>query len=511
MKIQLIHPPVYMNPKALTSLRPAPPLGLAYIAGALLRAGHEVKVLDGLAEAPEQAVPEGRVVRLGLSPEQIVDRILPETEAIGLTNMWSFSWPLVRGLIHILKDRRPDLPLVCGGEHFSGLPEFSMKAAPIDYAVLGEGEDTAVEIFAALESRLRNGDEFDPSKIEGLCYRDGEEIRINPRRKRIRAVDEIAHPAWNLFDLDTYNSHGMKTGIDYGYMVPMLATRGCPYACTYCSSPRMWSRNWFSRSPKEVADEIEQYVKTYGANNFPFQDLTAILKKQWIIDFCKEIIRRELDIRWQLPSGTRCETVDDEVAPLLFESGCRTLCYAPESGSAETRKQVKKMMTAESLFSAIDAAVKQKINLTCFIVLGFPHDKARNIRENFRFARKLALKGVEDVACGFFFPIPATELYDELMEMGRISLDDEALMTPIFVHDRFLTNDRNYSLHLPAWKLTLYRWFILLNFYSVYFVTHPGRIWRVIRNFWRGQEESKLDSFLQIKLANWRRKRRSAT
>jgi radical SAM superfamily enzyme YgiQ (UPF0313 family) len=506
MKIQLIHPPVYVNPKALTSLRPAPPLGLAYVAAALERAGHAVEIIDAVAEAPKQVQPEGRVLRLGLSPERIVERIAPDTVALGLTNMWSFSWPVVRDLIHEIKQKRPALPLVCGGEHFSGMPEFSMQAAPIDYVVLGEGEEAAIELFHRIECSLRDGLRFDPSEVPGICWRDGERIVVGPRWPRIKAIDEIAWPAWHLFDLDTYNAHDLKSGIDYGYMVPMLATRGCPYSCTYCSSPQMWTTRWFARSPARFADELEHYVKTYGAKNFPLQDLTAILKKQWIVDFCREIISRGLDIRWQLPSGTRCEIVDDEVAHLLYESGCRTLCFAPESASDETRKRIKKRMKKESLFAAIDAAVAQRINLTCFIVLGFPGDRDRNIRENLRFARGLARRGVEDVACGFFFPIPSTELYGYLSERGRISLDDESLMAPIFVHDRFLTGRRNYSSHIPAWRLTVYRWLVVLNFYSVHFLTHPGRLWRLLRNLWRGTEESKLDSFLQITLKNWRRK-----
>ena len=137
-----------------------------------------------------------------------------------------------------------------------------------------------------------------------------------------------------------------------------------------------------------------------------------------------------LDIRWQLPSGTRCETVDEEVAPLLHQSGCRTLCFAPESASDETRRRIKKKMKKESLFAAIEASVKQGINLTCFIVLGFPHDRDRDIRANLRFARDLARRGVEDVACGFFFPIPATELYDYLADHGRVALDDVILSQP---------------------------------------------------------------------------------
>ena len=499
MKIDLIHPPVYVNPKALTSLRPSPPLGLAYVAAALERDGNTVRVIDALAEAPDQTFPEGRVMRLGLSVDEIVARIDPNADMVGVTNMWSFSWPVVRHLLREIKRARPSVALVCGGEHFNGLPELSMQQAPIDYVVRGEGEETAVALTRALAAGS-----FDASQIAGLVWRRGDEIVRNASRSRIEAVDGIAWPAWHLFDIEAYNRNDMKTGLDFGAMVPMLATRGCPYSCTYCSSPRMWTTKWYTRSPELVVDEVEHYVERYGARSFPFQDLTTIVKRDWIVDFCGTILKRKLDIRWQLPSGTRCEVVDDEVASLLWESGCRSFAYAPESASDETRKLIKKKMKKESLFSAVDAAVKQNINLTCFIVLGFPHDKDANLRENLPFVRELARRGVEDIACGFFFPIPATELYDQLVDRGRINHDDESLLAPILSHDRYLTKSRNFCDNVPAWRLTLYRLLVLLNFYPIALLSHPRRVLRTLRNVFAGREESKLDSFLRNYLKYWR-------
>ena len=152
MYIQLIHPPVYLNVHAMTALRPSLPLGLAYIAAVLREAGHRVSLLDAVAEAPEKVTPDRHLHRHGLTPEEIVERLDPEADAFGLTNMWSFSWPLVREIIHAIKARYPEKPLVCGGEHFTGLPVESMETAPIDYIVAGEGEDAAVALFGALDA-----------------------------------------------------------------------------------------------------------------------------------------------------------------------------------------------------------------------------------------------------------------------------------------------------------------------------------------------------------------------
>src|SRR5262245_28634172 len=119
MRIQLIHPPMYVNPGALTALRPAPPLGLAYVAAALRKAGHEIRAIDAIGEAPSLYRRQGKLIRLGLSDGEIVRRIDPDARAVGISNMWSFGWPLVRELISAIKRARPELTIVCGGEHFS--------------------------------------------------------------------------------------------------------------------------------------------------------------------------------------------------------------------------------------------------------------------------------------------------------------------------------------------------------------------------------------------------------
>ena len=490
--ISLVHPPLYVNPTALTALRPAPPLGLAYVAAALRRAGHDLTLVDAVAEAPEQTTREGRVLRLGLTDEQIVARIDPAAEAVAITNMWSFSWPAVRSLIRAIRARHPEKTIVCGGEHFTGLPELSMAQAPIDYIVLGEGEETAVALF----ERLAAGEPFDPATLPGICWRHGDTVVQNPRAARTRDVDTLPWPAWDLFDLEAYDRHNFVTGVKYGRTVPVLATRGCPYQCTFCSSPRMWTTRWYARDPVDVTDEIEFYTKTYGATNFPFQDLTAIIKRDWVVAFCQEIIRRGLRITWQLPIGTRCEVVDDEVATLLAKSGGYTVAYAPESGSARTRELIKKKMKRESLLRAAQASVDAHLNVSALLVIGFPHDTPDDLRATVRLVRELGRMGIDDVACAFFFPIPATELYDHLIDTGRIRLDDQFLMTPIFVHDRSLSEDRNYCEHISARRLTAWKYWIVANFYLTAWATHPTRPFRHAYNAFTGRETSKMDTFL---------------
>lgn len=497
MRIQMIHPAIYVNPGALTALRPALPIGLAYITAALEKEGHECHLLDAIAEAPSQRTPDGpKLLRLGLTNEQILDRIDPEADVLAITNMWSFCWPAVRPMIRSIRERHPDKLIVCGGEHFTGLPELSMEQAPIDYIVQGEGEAIAVELFRCLQAKLEHGIDFAPGDIAGLVWRNGGEIVINSRATRIRDVDAIAWPAWDHFDIDTYNDHNYIAGIKYGKTVPILATRGCPYQCTYCSNSSMWTPRWYARDPKDVVDEMRYYQDHFGATNFPFQDLTAILKKDWIVSFCQELLARNLNITWSFPSGTRCEVVDNEVAMLLKRTGGNSLCVAPESGSERTRKLIKKRMKSESLFNAVRAAVDAKLNTSALLVIGFPHDTVADVLETVKLVYVLAKMGVEDIACAFFFPIPSTELFNYLIEQRRIELNDDFLKTPIFVHEKYLTRDRNYCENISAPVLTSLKYIIVATFYLTLIAWHPSKLWRRVTNVVENREESKMDIFL---------------
>src|SRR5262249_6972104 len=158
-------------------------------------------------------------------------------------------------------------------------------------------------------------------------------------RKRIRNVDDLPLPAWDGFPMEEYLSTRNGNGVYRGRAMGILATRGCPYKCTFCSNPSMYGNLWMPRSPAKVLDEIELYIKKYNAQNIDFYDLTFVLRKSWILEFCREIERRGLVFTWQLPTGTRSEVIDREVSEALYRTGCRNITYAPESGSPETLKR----------------------------------------------------------------------------------------------------------------------------------------------------------------------------
>ena len=437
----------------------SPPLGLAYIAGALLAADRKVTVIDAVAEGPKTMTRYYKGYLIGLPLAEIVARIPPETSIVGITVIFTHEWPEIVHLVDLIKQQRPELTVVLGGEHITAMAEFCLATSKADILVLGEGEETIVELVDALDS----GRPLD--EIDGLAFRDNKRIIVNKRRRRMTEVDALAPPAWDMFDLKTYHDHRYVGGIYSASMtVPILGTRGCPYQCTYCSAPNMWTPRWDPRDPIKVVDEIEGYIHKYGAGNFPFQDLTAIIKKDWIIKFCQEILRRKLKITWQFPTGTRAEAIDDEVAQLLLQSGMISMAYAPESGSETTRKLIKKKMHTGRLFESLRAAVTAKLDVKAFLVMGFPHDTREHLMENMPFLDRLAAEGLSNIEVGFYLALPGSELFYSLYDAGKFRIDRDYFRH--LLHSGWFWPAHSYSESLNRFALSLLKLRIYLRFYA---------------------------------------------
>ena len=163
-------------------------------------------------------------------------------------------------------------------------------------------------------------------------------------------------------------------------------------------------------------------------------------------------------------------------------------------------------MKTESLMEAVTASVDNGLDVSCFFVLGFPEDTVQDFKDTEVLVRKLARMGIDDVAVGFFFPLPGTQLYRDLEREGHVQLDDEFLMTPIHANESRLTEEHNYSLRLTARQITWWKYRLLLNFYAISFALRPWRLFRVLTNALRGKETRKLESYLAERKRSKQRK-----
>jgi anaerobic magnesium-protoporphyrin IX monomethyl ester cyclase len=498
MHLTLIEPPKYVSATNHTSTVAMPPLGVGYVAASVEAAGHRVTIVDAFGLGLERYTRFGPVYLRGISDDETVAAIPADSDAIGVACMFSCQWPATRLLFQRIRRRFPDRPLILGGEHATALPELSLTQAPVDVAVLGEGEETIVELMEFVRGARPL------EEIAGITFRRGDATATTGRRPRIRDVDAIPWPAWHLVDIERYMRFNQPHGSARGRFMPMLATRGCPFECTFCSSPSMWTQRWIPREPRRVVDEMQAYVERYNAIDFQFEDLTAIVRGDWITQFAEEIIGRRLHITWQLPSGTRSEAITADVARVIKRAGCHEFCYAPESGCPETLRDIKKKVSLDRLFHSARVAMAAGINVGCFFIIGFPRERWRNVLRTYRAIVKCAVMGFTTVNVNAFSPQPSTQLFRELMAAGRIRLDD-AYFYSLFTFQDQGRWQTSYNEHFSDRQISLLVKFGVIIFFAVSFLCRPWRLLHVLADPFRSRSQTKLGKYLRGMRQDFRR------
>lgn len=492
----LVRPPVVTAPWSLSYYGAVPDLGLAYVAAAVRKAGHDVTVIDAPGLALEQSrsleTDMGRLVVQGLSTSEIVGRIPEDVDVVGFAHMFLHEWNVLREIVRAVKRARPRAHTVAGGENATAYWEHMLEECPsLDTVVRGEGEAT----FCDLLARIEDGRSLDD--VASVAVRRSGRAVANPSRSRIGDLDALARPAWDLFPVDAYLRRGLGSGVDRGAAMPVLTSRGCPYQCTFCSSPQMWTTRYRRRDPDDVVDEIADLQSRYGVQNVNINDLTSLLTKAWILEFCAAVQRRGVEVTWQLPSGTRSEAVDADAAAAMHEAGCRNFCYAPESGSpgelARIKKRVKLPALRESLQAAIDAGMVTEAS----IILGLPAQSEDDLLRTWAFTLRMALDGLHSLGVMVFAPYPGSELYAELDAAGQIAHDDAYRYGSLL---RAAAAGRSYRDGWSRRDLTAVQFAMLATFYATQYLRRPSRVVQSAMNLLRGREDTILEKLVRTKL-----------
>jgi anaerobic magnesium-protoporphyrin IX monomethyl ester cyclase len=495
----LVRPPALFKTFALSTLV-TPPLGLAYLAGTLKAHNIKVQVVDAVGENPDQFVPldfmDGNSI--GLTKEQIVERIDKSTDIIGMSCMFSNSWPYDVRLVKLIRERFPNAKIILGGEHVTACADYILETCPeVDVCVKGEGEQTVLELVKT----FRNGGDL--SAVRGTIYRNGQTIERNVPRERIADVDTVPAPAWDAIPLNNYLDRGLSHGVSTVRSMALLATRGCPYQCTFCSNPQMWGTKWSARDPKLVVDEMEGWIKLYRVENFDLFDLTAIIKKDWLVAFAGELLDRKINITYQLPSGTRSEAIDQEVADLLYRSGCRQMNYAPESGSPATLKRIKKNVNLDNLAKSLHGCCKRGIKVGCNFIL-FPDDALSDVFETFKFMLRCSWLGLHDAAFVPFVCYPGTELYDKLVKEKRIEPMSEKYFADLLTHSD-LSKAVSHNPRFSPKQVQAMRLLFLGTFYLSSYLFRPWRIFTNFKNIIQNTPTTRGENVLMRLVARWKK------
>lgn len=353
------------------------PVGLGYIAKALEIAGIEYEVIDLNVDSVDDLMSRLR-------------EFCPEF--IGIS-MMSYGCKRTYEQLHALKSAWPEGKIIAGGPHVTANGERVLMECPaIDVGVVGEGEAALVEIALGSEA----------SAVKGALYRDGERVRFSGNRDFVTNLDEIPFPTYRGFKLDRYDRS-----------MHLTSSRGCPYKCIFCGAPRILGRKWRKKSVRGMVEEVEYwYERNY--RDFYFDDSNFAVDKTRVSNFCKEIIRRNLDADFKA-EGLRADHFDRKLLEQMRQAGFTHLTFGVESGSNEVLGRLKKGETLEQIESTTAAATELGFRVTLFFLIGSPGEDVKDVNKSFQLALKY------NVANVYFFnltPIPGTEFYDWAIRHG---------------------------------------------------------------------------------------------
>ena len=388
-----------------------PPLGVAYLAGALnSEPGVHVDILD----TTFQTWPRRYLART-FGQEQY--------DIVGISIMSSM---VTAGstVAALAKNVKKDTLVIMGGPHPTVMPEQTLEDPNVDAVCIGEAEKTFSEI-------VENFPELDG--IPGLVYvKDGTIIENEPREP-IRNLDSLSPPAWELLPMRAYmrNWFQMDSVARSVLGTSILASRGCPHNCTYCQPTlrTLFGNVLRKRSPGNVAEEVARLAKDFGLKGFMFQDDTFTIDREWALSVARAVSRRDPGIIWAC--NARADIVEEDVLREMYKCGLRKINVGVESASQRILDQVyHKRITVDQARHAVHVAKRLGLNVQGYFMLGAPTETVEEVRQTIRLACELPL---DDATFSITTPLPGTALYDMTKEMIRDGTRDyDYYGTPVY-------------------------------------------------------------------------------
>ena len=359
---------------------PSPPLGISYVAAAFEAAGCEVRIFDYIISC--------------YSKEKLAVQLADfQPDAVGAGSVTMNFYDAQR-ILRDVKNINPDILTMMGGPHVSFTVEETLRTFPeIDLIFIGEADDTIME-FAAL---MRQKNKW--RGIQGIAYRQDEEIINNGKRDFITDVDLIPLPARRLLPISRYRA--------FGFPVSMITGRGCPHGCIFCLGRKMVGSKVRRRSPKLVLDEIEQ-ILGLGFDRINIADDLFASDTRRVKEICNGIKERNLKFTWS--AFARVDTVNQEMFDAMAATGCDSISFGVESGNPEMLKRVRKGIKLVQAESAVRMCKQAGMLAHASFMVGLPGETKDTLRQTDAFARSL------DILYGYHYlaPFPGTTLCEKV-------------------------------------------------------------------------------------------------
>lgn len=378
-----------------------PNLGLGYLA-TIIRERHEVEILDSGKE--------------NLTWDKFTEIVKENYDIIGI-QMFTHEITSVKKHIEIIREYSSSIILV-GGAHISGLPKETMGLLDIDFGFTGEAE-IGIREFIKLKKEEYVATHL--SHIPNLVWKMGKNIIINKKTLH-KNLDLIQYPAWDLMPVSSYPLAPQGSFSRERVVAPIIATRGCPYKCTFCGGKSITGVKLRTRSVENIAEEILLLYNKYKVREFQIVDDNFTLKKDFVVKFCNKIISLNLSILFTLPNGIRIDTLDEELLLLMERAGFYSFAIGIESGSDRILGIMKKGLDKKTIKEKVRLIKEHtKINITGFFLVGYPGESEDEILETIKFAKSL---NIDKASFMFTMPLPGSELWDLYKDKGSVNWAD---------------------------------------------------------------------------------------
>ena len=401
MKVTLISPPGgYIASRWEEST--LPPLGLGYLAAYLEKHGVECEILD--AYALRYSIPDVRKYLSESKPDIVGVTFTTENRFIGFETL--------RAARSVL----PNALTLAGGPHVSMAAEDTLTHIPeLDLVARGEGEEILLNIVRQRES----GGDY--SGIPGVSLRRDGVVINNPAAEQIRDLDSLPFPARHLLPMDAYHFMADIPGEGKRKALNIMASRGCPFKCSFCASSRMWGEKYRSRSPENVLAEVDELVNRYGAEALWIFDDTFTVGRARTVAICELLMERFPNLKWFCE--VRVDTVDREMLALMKQAGCFCVAFGVESASQRIiDESVGKRISMEQVHQVAAWCREIKLDYNPFMILSHPDETEEEARQSMALVRKWKADGAS-ASMAIMHIYPGTRIESIARERGILSKD----------------------------------------------------------------------------------------
>ncbi len=357
-------------------------------------------LVDGIAE--------------GISEESFIKKAIDHRPELVLLETSTPSFEADRKILHRLRKVVPvQTKIAFAGPHDPmSAPGFLEEHPELDFALVGEYELTLAHLAQTLSE---NGD---VSPVPGLVYREGDgSVKFTGPARIVEEIDDLPWPARHFLPMERYFDN---PGNIPEPALQVWGSRGCPFSCSYCIWPQIMGGNRYRpRNVDRILDEIEHVTVQFGSRSVYFDDDTFNIGKERMLRFCREKVRRKIDIPWAIMA--RVDLMDEETLKTMAEANLWAVKYGIESSDPVLLANVNKKLDIQKAIRNVELTKKLGIKVHLTFMFGIPGETRETIRKSVHLARKL---DPDSVQFSILTPMPGTRIYDELMERGHISEND---------------------------------------------------------------------------------------